>query len=72
ECSGTDSANPATTFGDTLKWHAENLVVQNMRNGGETVVNWNLALDRNGGPHQGHVHQPLQRHRGDRRRSGHP
>ncbi|WP_432024609.1 RICIN domain-containing protein [Streptomyces parvus] len=54
ECSGTDSANPATTFGDTLKWHAENLVVQNMRNGGETVINWNLALDRNGGPHQGH------------------
>ncbi|MFE6984444.1 RICIN domain-containing protein [Streptomyces griseus] len=54
ECSGTDSENPATTFGDTLKWHAENLVVQNMRNGGETVINWNLALDRNGGPHQGH------------------
>ncbi|WP_127467443.1 RICIN domain-containing protein [Streptomyces sp. B27] len=54
ECSGTDSANPATTFGDTLRWHAENLVVQNMRNGGETVINWNLALDRNGGPHQGH------------------
>ncbi|MFJ1801392.1 RICIN domain-containing protein [Streptomyces sp. NPDC088180] len=54
ECSGTDSANPATTFGDTLTWHAENLVVQNMRNGGETVINWNLALDRNGGPHQGH------------------
>ncbi|MGV9521730.1 RICIN domain-containing protein [Streptomyces griseus] len=54
ECSGTDSENPATTFGDTLTWHAENLVVQNMRNGGETVVNWNLALDRNGGPHQGH------------------
>ncbi|MFC9177349.1 RICIN domain-containing protein [Streptomyces sp. NPDC057107] len=54
ECSGTDSANPATTFGDTLKWHTENLVVQNMRNGGETVINWNLALDRNGGPHQGH------------------
>lgn len=54
ECSGTDSANPATTFGDTLRWHAENLVVQNMRNGGETVINWNLALDQNGGPHQGH------------------
>ncbi|WP_432063561.1 RICIN domain-containing protein [Streptomyces sp. S1] len=54
ECSGTDSADPAATFGDTLRWHAENLVVQNMRNGGETVVNWNLALDRNGGPHQGH------------------
>ncbi|MFJ4340552.1 RICIN domain-containing protein [Streptomyces sp. NPDC088915] len=54
ECSGTDSANTATTFADTLRWHAENLVVQNMRNGGETVVNWNLALDQNGGPHQGH------------------
>ncbi|MFJ5778877.1 RICIN domain-containing protein [Streptomyces sp. NPDC093094] len=54
ECSGTDSADTAGTFGDTLRWHAENLVVQNMRNGGETVVNWNLALDQNGGPHQGH------------------
>ncbi|MEU9358928.1 RICIN domain-containing protein [Streptomyces sp. NPDC048301] len=53
ECSGTDSTNPATTFADTLRWHAENLVVQNMRNGGETVINWNLALDQNGGPHQG-------------------
>ncbi|PPS72501.1 MULTISPECIES: RICIN domain-containing protein [Streptomyces] len=54
ECSGTDSADAAKTFGDTLQWHAENLVVQNMRNGGETVINWNLALDQNGGPHQGH------------------
>ncbi|MFE3516414.1 RICIN domain-containing protein [Streptomyces sp. NPDC059166] len=53
ECSGTESADPASTFADTLRWHAENLVVQNMRNGGETVVNWNLALDQNGGPHQG-------------------
>ncbi|MFF3349067.1 RICIN domain-containing protein [Streptomyces sp. NPDC002779] len=54
ECSGTDSTNPATTFADTLRWHSENLVVQNMRHGGETVINWNLALDQNGGPHQGH------------------
>lgn len=54
ECSGTDSENAAQTFGDTLVWHAENLVVRNMRNGGETVINWNLALDQNGGPHQGH------------------
>lgn len=53
ECSGTESDNRSTTFADTLKWHAENLVVQNMRNGGETVVDWNLALDQNGGPHQG-------------------
>ncbi|MEU3979202.1 RICIN domain-containing protein [Streptomyces sp. NPDC026672] len=54
ECSGTDSDNPASTFGDSLRWQAENLVVQNMRNGGETVLTWNLALDQNGGPHQGH------------------
>lgn len=53
ECSGTDSENTADTFKDTLKWHAENLVVRNMRSGGETVVDWNLALDPNGGPHQG-------------------
>lgn len=54
ECSGTDSDNPANTFGDSLRWQAENLVVQNMRNGGETVVTWNLALNQSGGPHQGH------------------
>ncbi|AEY85461.1 putative glycosyl hydrolase [Streptomyces hygroscopicus subsp. jinggangensis 5008] len=54
ECSGTDSTNPASTFGDSLRWQAENLVVQNMRSGGETVLTWNLALDQNGGPHQGH------------------
>ncbi|MFD6949366.1 glycosyl hydrolase [Nocardiopsis sp. TSRI0078] len=54
ECSGTDSADPASTFADTLRWHSENLVVRNMRSGGETVLTWNLALDGNGGPHQGH------------------
>ncbi|MFE6286616.1 RICIN domain-containing protein [Streptomyces sp. NPDC057877] len=54
ECSGTDSGTPAATFADSLRWQAENLVVQNMRNGGETVLTWNLALDQNGGPHQGH------------------
>ncbi|MTE17797.1 glycosyl hydrolase [Streptomyces sp. TRM43335] len=54
ECSGTDSDPVGRTFADTLRWHAENLVVRNMRNGGETVVTWNLALDENGGPHQGH------------------
>lgn len=53
ECSGTESADRSATYTDTLTWHAENLVVQNMRNGGETVVDWNLALDQNGGPHQG-------------------
>ncbi|MFE7034089.1 RICIN domain-containing protein [Streptomyces sp. NPDC057621] len=53
ECSGTDSDNTAGTFADSLRWQAENLVVQNMRNGGETVVTWNLALNQSGGPHQG-------------------
>ncbi len=54
ECSGTDSASPNQTFSDSLRWQAENLVVRNMRSGGETVLTWNLALDENGGPHQGH------------------
>ncbi|SOD60680.1 glucosylceramidase [Streptomyces zhaozhouensis] len=54
ECSGTDSDDPSATFADTLRWQAENLVVRNMRHGGETVITWNLALDARGGPHQGH------------------
>ncbi|MFC7303121.1 glycoside hydrolase family 30 beta sandwich domain-containing protein [Streptomyces monticola] len=53
ECSGTDSADAGKTFGDTLKWQAENLVVRSMRSGSETVVLWNLALDDKGGPHFG-------------------
>ncbi|MFI7704269.1 hypothetical protein [Nonomuraea sp. NPDC049480] len=40
-------------FADTLMWHAENLLVQNARNGGESTITWNLALDPSGGPHQG-------------------
>ncbi|MDT0265714.1 glycoside hydrolase family 30 beta sandwich domain-containing protein [Streptomyces sp. DSM 44915] len=54
ECSGTDSEDGSRTFADTLRWQAENLVVRNMRHGGETVITWNLALDDRGGPHQGH------------------
>ncbi|MFL1427662.1 MULTISPECIES: glycoside hydrolase family 30 protein [unclassified Nocardiopsis] len=53
ECSGTDSDTPEATFRDTLRWQAENLVVRNLRSGGETVILWNLALDAGGGPHQG-------------------
>lgn len=53
ECSGSQSADPANTFSDTLKWHARNLVVGATRNWAETVVNWNLALDPSGGPHLG-------------------
>jgi glucosylceramidase len=53
ECSGTQSADPANTFSDTLKWHARNLEIGSPRNWSQTVVNWSIALDPNGGPHLG-------------------
>ncbi|MDQ1484544.1 MAG: glucosylceramidase, partial [Actinomycetota bacterium] len=53
ECSGSQSGNPANTFSDTLKWHARNLTIGTPRNWAKSVVNWNLALDQNGGPHNG-------------------
>ena len=53
ECSGSHGPTdpPAQVFSDTLKWHARNLVLGVTRNWGQTVVNWNLALDPSGGPH---------------------
>jgi glucosylceramidase len=55
ECSGSHGPTdpPAQVFGDTLKWHARNLILGVTRNWGKTVVNWNLALDPTGGPHNG-------------------
>jgi glucosylceramidase len=53
ECSGSQSADPANTFSDTLKWHTRNLVIGSPRNWAKSVVNWNLALDPSGGPHVG-------------------
>lgn len=55
ECSGSHGASdpPAQVFSDTLKWHTRNLVLGVTRNWGKTVVNWNLALDPAGGPHNG-------------------
>jgi glucosylceramidase len=55
ECSGSHGPSdpPAQVFSDTLKWHARNLVLGVTRNWGMTVVNWNLALDPSGGPHNG-------------------
>jgi glucosylceramidase len=55
ECSGSHGPAdpPAQVFSDTLKWHARNLVLGVPRNWGKTVVNWNLALDAAGGPHNG-------------------
>ena len=69
ECSGSHGAHdpPAQVFSDTLKWHTRNLVLGVTRNWGKTVVNWNLALDPDGGPHNGddganrHVHNALLR-----------
>ena len=53
ECSGSHGPTdpPAQVFSDTLKWHARNLVLGVTRNWGQTMVNWNLALDPSGGPH---------------------
>ncbi|HEX5781995.1 MAG TPA: discoidin domain-containing protein [Solirubrobacteraceae bacterium] len=55
ECSGSHGPAdpPAQVFSDTLKWHSRNLVLGVTRNWGKTVVNWNLALDPAGGPHNG-------------------
>jgi glucosylceramidase len=55
ECSGSHGPDdpPAQVFSDTLKWHARNLVLGVPRNWAKTVVNWNLALDPAGGPHNG-------------------
>ncbi|MBR7832700.1 discoidin domain-containing protein [Actinospica durhamensis] len=53
ECSGSESADPADTFSDTLKWHARNLEIGSTRNWSSTVVNWDLALNQDNGPHVG-------------------
>jgi glucosylceramidase len=53
ECSGSESADPADTFSDTLKWHARNLEIGSTRNDSSTVVNWDLALNQDNGPHLG-------------------
>jgi glucosylceramidase len=53
ECSGSESADPANTFSDTLKWHARNLIIGATRNWAKTVVNWNIALNPSDGPHTG-------------------
>jgi glucosylceramidase len=53
ECSGSESAVPADTFSDTLKWHARNLEIGSTRNWSNTVVNWDLALNQDNGPHVG-------------------
>ena len=53
ECSGIQSSDPANTFSDTLKFDARTLEIGATRNWAKSVVNWNLALDPDGGPHVG-------------------
>lgn len=53
ECSGSESSDPANTFSDTLQWHARNLELGSPLDWSGTVINWNLALNENNGPHVG-------------------
>jgi glucosylceramidase len=55
ECSGSRGPTdpPAKVFRDTLTWHARNVVLGTTRNHAKSVVNWNIALDSTGGPHNG-------------------
>ena len=55
ECSGWHgAADPFDKyFSDTLQWHASNLGIAVPRNWAKSVVNWNLALDSQGNPHNG-------------------
>jgi glucosylceramidase len=50
ECTGTQSADPAATFGDTLDWQTANLIIGATRDWASSVTTWNLALDPSGGP----------------------
>ena len=50
ECSGSQSANPANTFADSLDWQTENLIIGATRNWAKTVATWNMALNPSGGP----------------------
>jgi glucosylceramidase len=55
ECSGSHGPNdtPPQIFRGTLTWHARNLMLGTTRNWAKSVVNWNIALDSAGGPHNG-------------------
>jgi glucosylceramidase len=50
ECSGSQSANTADTFSDSLDWQTENLIIGATRNWAKSVVTWNMALNPSGGP----------------------
>lgn len=50
ECSG---GGWATDFGANMAWSMSNLVIDNFRNWGRSLLLWNLALDENSGPANG-------------------
>ena len=55
ECSGSHGPTdtPPQIFRGTLTWHARNIVIGTTLNWAKSVVNWNIALDSTGGPHNG-------------------
>jgi glucosylceramidase len=55
ECSGSHGPAdpPAQFFRDTLVWHARTVAIGATRDWARSVVNWNLALNADGGPHLG-------------------
>jgi glucosylceramidase len=55
ECSGSHGPTdtPAQTFNGTLRWHARTITIGTTRNWAKSVIDWNIALDPSGGPHNG-------------------
>ncbi|ADD43027.1 glycoside hydrolase family 30 protein [Stackebrandtia nassauensis] len=55
ECSGWhgNDDSPAKYFSDTLRWHAQNVTIGTTRNWARAAINWNLALNSQGGPANG-------------------
>jgi glucosylceramidase len=53
ECTGVDSNYLPNTFAETLGWQTKNLLISSIRNGSESLMLWNLALNGSGGPQFG-------------------
>jgi glucosylceramidase len=58
ECSGSlecedGKCKPGRNFGDVLVWNFQKLFIGAVRNLAKTVVLWNIALDKDQGPHVG-------------------
>ena len=55
ECSGSHGATdtPEQYFRGTLTWHARTITIGTTRNWAKSVIDWNIALDAEGGPHNG-------------------